>query len=67
MGTKKVILNLDDVGMLHCINAAAMDLLRATPISSVSVMVPGPWTPGILESISVIWLVVTYSRAGLHL
>ena len=51
MGTKKVILNLDDVGMLHCINAAAVDLLRATPISSVSVMVPGPWTPGILTSI----------------
>jgi hypothetical protein len=51
MGTKKIILNLDDVGLLNCINAAAMDLLRETPISSVSVMVPGPWTPGILKSI----------------
>ena len=50
-GTKRIILNLDDVGMLHCINAAAVDLLRATPISSVSVMVPGPWTPGFLTSI----------------
>lgn len=49
--TKRIILNLDDVGMLHCINAAAIDLLRATPISSVSVMVPGPWTPGFLTSI----------------
>jgi hypothetical protein len=51
MGTKKIILNLDDVGLLNCINAAAMDLLRETPISSVSVMVPGPWAPGILKSI----------------
>jgi hypothetical protein len=51
MGTKRIILNLDDVGMLHCINAAAVDLLRATPISSVSVMVPGPWTSGFLASI----------------
>jgi hypothetical protein len=51
MGTKKIILNLDDVGLLNCINAAAMDLLRETPISSASVMVPGPWTPGILKSI----------------
>jgi hypothetical protein len=51
MGTKRIILNLDDVGMLNCINAATMDLLRETPISSVSVMVPGPWTPGILQSI----------------
>lgn len=50
-GRKKIILNLDDVGLLSCINAAAMDLLRETPISSVSVMVPGPWTPGILKSI----------------
>jgi len=51
MGTKKIILNLDDVGMLNCINAAAMDLLRETPISSVSVMVPGAWTPGFLKAI----------------
>jgi|GEM_PF-5746324 len=51
MGTKKIIMNLDDVGLLHCINAAAMDLLRATPISSMSVMVPGPWMPGIIKSI----------------
>lgn len=51
MQTKKIILNLDDVGLLNCINAAAMDLLRETPISSVSVMVPGPWTPGFLKSI----------------
>ena len=51
MATKKIILNLDDVGLLNCINAAAIDLLRLTPISSVSVMVPGPWTPGFLNSI----------------
>jgi hypothetical protein len=51
MGTKKIILNLDDVGMLNCINAAALDLLRETPISSVSVMVTGPWAPGFLKSI----------------
>ena len=51
MGTKRIILNLDDVGMLNCMNAAAVNLLRETPISSVSVMVPGPWTPGVLKSI----------------
>jgi hypothetical protein len=51
MPAKKIIMNLDDVGMLNCINAAAMDLLRDTPISSVSVMVTGPWTPGFLNSV----------------
>ena len=51
MGTKKIILNLDDVGMLNCINGAAMDLLRETPIASVSVMVTGPWAPGFLKSV----------------
>jgi len=51
MAAKKIILNLDDVGMLNCVNGAAMDLLRDTPISSVSVMVTGPWTPGFLKSV----------------
>lgn len=51
MGPKKIILNLDDVGMLNCINAAAMEILRETPISSVSVMVPGPWASGFLKSV----------------
>jgi predicted glycoside hydrolase/deacetylase ChbG (UPF0249 family) len=50
-GKKKIILNLDDVGLLNCINAAAIDLLCETPISSVSVMVTGPWTPGFLKSV----------------
>lgn len=48
---KKVILNLDDVGMLNCINAAALRLLESTPISSASVMAPGPWTPGFVQAL----------------
>ena len=51
MPAKRIIINLDDVGMLDCINAAAVNLLRKTPISSVSVMTPGPWAAGFVRAV----------------
>lgn len=45
---KNIIINIDDVGLLNSINIATIMLLKTTPISSVSVMPPAPWTPGFL-------------------
>jgi chitin disaccharide deacetylase len=40
---KLLIVNIDDLGMTHGINAAAMKTFKNSPVRSGSVMVPCPW------------------------
>jgi chitin disaccharide deacetylase len=40
---KLLIVNIDDLGMTHGINAAAIKTFKNTPVRSGSVMVPCPW------------------------
>ena len=42
-GAKLLIVNIDDLGMTHGVNAAAMETFKNSPVRSGSVMVPCPW------------------------
>lgn len=43
MGTKRIVIHADDVGMCHGANQAFIELSRLGTISAGSVMVPCPW------------------------
>jgi predicted glycoside hydrolase/deacetylase ChbG (UPF0249 family) len=44
-----LIINLDDLGLLHTVNAAAFGILDAGPVVSGSLMAPCPWFPEAAE------------------
>ena len=46
---RKVVINIDDVGMCHGANVAYLKLKRAGAVDSGSVMVPCPWFLEIAE------------------
>jgi predicted glycoside hydrolase/deacetylase ChbG (UPF0249 family) len=43
--SRLLLLHADDLGLLHAVNAAAIDLFEAGVLQSGSVMVPCPWFP----------------------
>lgn len=49
--TTQVVLNIDDVGVLHSINLAALHILRHGAIRSASVVGPAAWTPGFIDTV----------------
>jgi chitin disaccharide deacetylase len=46
-----VVMNIDDVGVLCSVNAAALDILRRGVVRSASVLAPAPWTPGFVRAV----------------
>jgi predicted glycoside hydrolase/deacetylase ChbG (UPF0249 family) len=48
---RDVLFNIDDVGVLDSVNAAALDIVRRGVVRSVSVVAPAPWTPGFVAQL----------------
>lgn len=48
---KKVIFNIDDIGILESIGRAAHQLLSRGPVSSASVVANGCWLPSFIENL----------------
>ena len=44
-GTRLVVINADDAGLLHSANVATVEALRAGLVGSATVMTPSPWFP----------------------
>ena len=49
MGSQRVVVHVDDVGMCHGANVAFAELSRSGAVSAGSVMVPCPWSSEVLE------------------
>jgi predicted glycoside hydrolase/deacetylase ChbG (UPF0249 family) len=51
-GTKLLMVNADDAGLLHSENLATIEALKAGLVGSATVMVPAPWFPELVAMAS---------------
>lgn len=50
-----LIINTDDYGMCHSINAAAIKILRKGHASSCTIMMPCPWSLSGIQQLKEYW------------